>query len=749
MILKNLLRRKGRTILAVLGISIGVSAIIALGALADGLEGGYNAMLTGSKADLILSQPNSFDISFSSVDEEIGDELAAMSEVAQVSGMLQGFVQTESLPIFFVFGYPQDSFILTRFKIIDGLSLNDREVSKVRGKPLLLGNSAAEALNKQVGDSLRVTDTVYRVVGTYETGDGFEDSGAVLLLPEAQDLLGKPRQVSIFYIQLKDVDLHDRLERRVARRWPDLSLSTSDDYADKQLMGDMLKAYVWVIAGLAIVLGGIGMMNSQLMSVFERTREIGVLRAVGWSSKRVLFMILAESMIVGLAGGVLGIGLGWLMLYGLAEGANLFGVSVANIRPGLLGQAFVVVMTLGLFGGLYPAWRASRLQPVEALRYEGGSTGERSRRLPFGGMALQSLWQRTARTFLTLGAISITVGSIMALEGVVQGAASDLTNVAIGADVEIMIRQADIADTSLSALDERIGDKIAAMPEVESVSGMIMTAVLMPEEGTFFLLFGLAPNEFAIQKYRVVEGTTLTSNHQIMLGSVMAEALNKSPGETIDLGGTRFRIVGIYESGVGWEELGGIISLRDAQSYAGRPRKVTLYGVKLNDPAQARSTVEKINTQIPEAHATLTGEFAEQMPDMENVDQMMNGISFLAIFVGGVGVLNTMLMAVYERTREIGVMRALGWQRRRILAMIMNEALLLGILGGVLGIAVALGLVELLSYVPMVGGAVSPGWSLEVFARAMAVALFLGLLGGLYPAYRATRLQPVEAIRYE
>jgi putative ABC transport system permease protein len=195
--------------------------------------------------------------------------------------------------------------------------------------------------------------------------------------------------------------------------------------------------------------------------------------------------------------------------------------------------------------------------------------------------------------------------------------------------------------------------------------------------------------------------------------------------------------------------MGGVISLRDAQTFMGRPRKVTMYMVKVHDPARAESVVEKINTRIPEAHASLTGEFVEQMPDMQNLGGMMGAISFLAIFVGGVGVMNTMLMSVLERTREIGVLRALGWRRGRILGVILQESLLLGILGGVIGIAVAFGLAFVLKQIPMIGGAVVPKWAWDVFARAIAVALFLGLLGGLYPAYRATRLQPVEALRYE
>jgi putative ABC transport system permease protein len=112
-------------------------------------------------------------------------------------------------------------------------------------------------------------------------------------------------------------------------------------------------------------------------------------------------------------------------------------------------------------------------------------------------------------------------------------------------------------------------------------------------------------------------------------------------------------------------------------------------------------------------------------------------------------VMNTMLMSVMERTREIGVFKALGWSRFRILRMILQEATWLGLLGAGFGIGISLLLTQQLRWVPMVGPAMVPLWSWDIFARAILVALALGILGGLYPAYQATTLQPTEALRYE
>jgi ABC-type antimicrobial peptide transport system permease subunit len=506
MILKNLLRRKARTFLTILGISIGVAAIIALGVMANLLENGYASMMAGSKSDLLLTQPDAFSLSSSAIDEAIGGQLAAMPEVAQVSGMIQGVVQTAENPFSFVFGYPSDSYLLERFQIVAGSRLNDPQAARMRGKPLLMGRAAADALKKKPGDSMRLGSSLFRITGIYQTGDAFEDRGMVIRLEDAQAQFDRINKVSLFYIQIKDPAMRPQLEKRVARLWPDLALSSTDTYASKESMVSVLRAYVLGIAGLAIILGAVGMMNAQLMSVIERTREIGVLRAVGWTRMRVLRMILGESLLVSLAGGALGVGLGLLALRGASLLSPLLENLMGQITPAHLVRALLVVLPVGLIGGAYPAWRASRLQPVEALRYEGGASGAGLRRLPVGGMAVQSLWQRSSRTALTLGAIAITVGAIMALEGVVRGMASAMVEITTGSGAEIMVRERDAAASSLSSIDERVASRIAVLTGVEQVSRMVITAITLPDSGSLFMLQGYALNEAAIRRFPIVEG---------------------------------------------------------------------------------------------------------------------------------------------------------------------------------------------------------------------------------------------------
>jgi putative ABC transport system permease protein len=220
-------------------------------------------------------------------------------------------------------------------------------------------------------------------------------------------------------------------------------------------------------------------------------------------------------------------------------------------------------------------------------------------------------------------------------------------------------------------------------------------------------------------------------------------------GETLDLGGTRYKVVGIYHANAAFMELGGVVTLRAAQAFTGNPHKVQFFNVTLKDPRTADTVVQEINAQFPQVHAALAGEFAGQLPDMATMRALAGGISVLAALLGGLGMMNTMLMTVLERTREIGVLRALGWRRRRILFLILNEALALGLISVVVAVGVAFGLAWLLGRIPFYGATLQPVWQAGVFVRAAGIALALGLIGGLFPALRASRMQPIEALRYE
>ncbi|MDE0200564.1 MAG: ABC transporter permease [Caldilineaceae bacterium] len=745
MIFRNLIRRPVRSGLTLLGIAIGVAAVVALGSIAEGISTNFAVVVGGSSNDLLITQADAIDPAFSSLDDTIGERLLSVPGVERVEPGVYAWVTTPELPFFLLFGYEIGSTAMDHYRIVEGKPVSGPG-------QIAIGRRATESIDIDVGGNIRIHGTPYRVVGIYETGQGIEESGGVLTLEDAQDAAQFERKVSLYEIGLRRGDDADTTIQRIESLDLELKISKTSERETNQQYDQMLQGFAWGIAAIAIFIGGLGMMNSMVMSVLERTREIGTLRALGWSRWRILWIILGESLTLSTFGGVIGVFLG----IGLAELAGTvpgMGVLLEGVyTPAILIQGLVTALVLGLVGGVYPAWRASGLRPVEALSYEGGGAsdfrgGALSR---LGNQSFRNLWRRRNRTLLAAAGIGIGVGTLVMLGGLTAGIVGQMNNLAgSGSPGNITVMQRDVPDMSLSSIDEHVVRQIQAMPQVESVSPMVLGVVLTPEL-PLFILHGLDPNSDAMDHYKLVAGRRFQRPSEIIIGSNAAESYKLGLGDTLSLYNARYKVVGIYETGVAWEEGGGILALRESQRILNRPRNVSFLFVDVKDPAMALPVQDAINHRFPKVRASISSEFAQNTNDIASMQGMAAAIGMLALIVGGIVVANTMIMSIYERTREIGTLRALGWPGKRILSQIMQESLLLCLLSALVGSIGAVLLLGGLSRIPIAGGAMlRPTWEPATFVIAVGLAIVLGLLGGYFPAWRASKLQPVEALRYE
>ena len=350
---------------------------------------------------------------------------------------------------------------------------------------------------------------------------------------------------------------------------------------------------------------------------------------------------------------------------------------------------------------------------------------------------------------ISVTGIGIGVATLVMLGGMSNGLMQELNSLAgSGGAGNITIMQADVADMGLSTLDERLVSRIQAMPGVKAVSPYLWGFIMTPEL-PLFIVGGLNPNDAAMAHYKLVEGRRVARPNEILIGKTASDNYDLQLDDTITLYDNRYKVVGIFETGIAYEDGGGVLALREAQRLLNRPRSVSFIFVDAETPSQAETLRATLQQRFPETQVSLSSNFAQNTDSMEEMNAMTAVIGGLALIVGAIVVANTMLMSIYERTREIGTLRVVGWRKKRILSQVVQESLLLCLVAGIAGSIVGFALMEGVTLIPMVGSMLSASWDWMVFARAIFVALFVGLLSGMYPAWRASRLRPVEALRYE
>jgi putative ABC transport system permease protein len=239
-------------------------------------------------------------------------------------------------------------------------------------RAVALGALAAELIGKKVGDRVTIGSFEFSVTGIYES-TAFVENGALLMtLPQAQHLSDKAGKVNILNVKLDEsaveADANEIRER--IRSIPGFAAVTSAELVQQNAIVRIAKAMSAATILIAGLVGALGVLNTMLMSVSERTQEIGVLLALGWRRRAIARLILMESAVISIAGGLAGIGLGVLGVWALEHVALLRSKIEGIFTPSLILSAIGLSIVFGIVGGLYPAIRAARMSPSVALRHE-------------------------------------------------------------------------------------------------------------------------------------------------------------------------------------------------------------------------------------------------------------------------------------------------------------------------------------------------------------------------------------------
>jgi putative ABC transport system permease protein len=356
-------------------------------------------------------------------------------------------------------------------------------------------------------------------------------------------------------------------------------------------------------------------------------------------------------------------------------------------------------------------------------------------------LALSAFRRRPLRSGLTICGVGIALATFLSFQSLFRGLEASWTGGYLRAGTDIIVAQDNVF---FSAIDQRLGDEIRGLEGVRAV-GPLLWSLSAVEGRPGTPLVGMQAGSFELSNLDVRGRRFRATAHEALLGAYAARRLGKDVGDTITVDGARLAVVGVFTA-VNIIELESVyVPLDLLQKLRGTPGIVGAFDVavvRTSDAAATRARIDAvlraIHTRFPTLVAYRTEDFAHNNEVMNVARAISWGSAVIALGVAILGVVNTMSMAVLERTREIGLLRAVGWCRRRVLTLLLGESLLLTTAGsGVLAQVPRMRLVAI-TQIPF-----------QLYLETLLLGLLLGVLGGVLPAYRAARIEPVEALRYE
>jgi len=363
--------------------------------------------------------------------------------------------------------------------------------------------------------------------------------------------------------------------------------------------------------------------------------------------------------------------------------------------------------------------------------------------MTWAGLVVRNLLRRPVRTALTAAGVAIGVGLIVALLSITNGARRTAGELIHFGRADFGLFQAGTSDLTQSLLPESLAGSIDREPGVAS------TARIFLLNTDKLLVLGYVPGEFPNLRTVVVQGSQ-PHGGGVLLGDAAARRLHLRVGEQLPLGRRSFRVAGIFHSGNAFVDNGAVLPLKTVQGLARRPHEVTTIAVIASPGARPKAVARRLERDFPNTVAVTEPGQAVKIDTSSRLIVTTGWIiSLLALIVGGIAVTNTMAMSVFERVREIGILRAVGWPTRRIAALVVSEALAICLLALAAGLALGYAAAELFTAGDSSGALVEPDFTAGVFAWGLAFALGVGLIGAVYPTIRATSLSPIEALRRE
>lgn len=839
--LKSLLGRKVRLLMSTFAIVLGAAFVVGTLAFSDTLSRSFAAIFASSVGDVVVEPEGAAEVQGFGGDTDITLTAELVEQLAGVDGAARADGNVEEQGVFPI---AEDGKVIGGQGApglgvnwsdappgngIEGLQIIDGRPPEKAGE-VAMDEVAAEKAGYEVGDTVGFSTSGAEpsieatLVGTVGYRDGGSLAGASIAAFDtatAQELFTAPGEFDNIWVTAEDGVSQEELRDNVADELPEgVDALTGDDAADEaatQLLEaiSFLRTFLLIFAGVSLIVGGFLIVNTFSILVAQRGRELALLRALGASRRQVTRSVLVESFVVGVVGGTLGMGLGYVLALGIRALFATFGLDLSGydlvIRPTTWLACYGVAIVVTMIAAWLPARKAARIAPIEALRDDVALPETSIRHRLLGGVVLCLLgavslglglftdvpkggWLVGAGVFGLL--MGVTAASawlsrpyLLAMRALYQRLFGQVGNLAgqnslrnprrttatasalmIGLALAgtMSIVGASAKATVDKAVDENfVGDYIVSstfaqsfspsiarqMAKVDGVDEVVRLRAQQVEIERGSVSFVTATDRNALTgllDLSVVDGSLDGfSGLSVVVDEGYAEDEDLAVGDTITayFGDKEFplEVVAIYAEN---PLAGQVLMTVDAFTEMGYADKDSFLVVDA-DPG-SRADLEEIVADSPLVSVLDQREFAQQQ--REPIDQMVLlifALLGLALIIAVLGIVNTLALSVIERTREIGLLRAIGVSRGQMRRMVVLESILISLLGAILGVLMGIGFgLALMQSLKDEGlDVIAVPWG--QLAIYLVAAVVVGVLAAVLPALRAARLDVLKAIATE
>jgi putative ABC transport system permease protein len=843
--LRNLRARVQRTLLTAVGIVLGVGIVFGVLTLSDTMSGTFKELFTRAygSADLTVTAAGGS----GGFDQEALEDVRGYEEVGSAapyyslsSSLILDRVQKNGLPevrTMRLFGVePESAKLATGFELTDGHFPRS-------GKELTLDGASAKSAGLKIGEKVTVGTPEgpkeVKLVGLLRIPGGSFGGLAfgMVPLPFAQKAFDKQGQISGIAVDAAEgvsvSDLGKELNTKLGKGLQAERSETRTQEISGQLQG--FKIALLFFAGTSLFVGAFLVFNALSMTILERTRELGMLRALGSTRAMIARSVVVEAMILGVLGSLLGV----LFGYGMARGlvylfgkAFLFEITALILSPFALISAIIVGIAVTVVAALYPAVKAGRVSPVTAMRarsaaaetgpsrgvsllapvlglvlagagvpwiyylaknlsanlggliYASGITAIIAAflgisliipvlvrplaalfspvlRLLFGvegRMAAANATRNRGRTALTAAALMVGISLVVAfsaLGGSLLGSIKAYLDGSLGSDYVVQPSQQN-SDAGFSA---KLPEKIRRVQGVEKTSSIVST--FRQDGKRVDVVFGVDQNYPGIFRVNYAAGGpdafSKLKDGDALIGNQLAKDRKLGVGSRIGLlgpkGRKKYRVAGVLKNDIVGGGMGIYLSKEVLASDFNETESEFL-AVKArpgSDRDALARRIDEVLADYPQFTLYSNAEWKSQIEsDFNRQYVFFYAIMGVSVAVSAFGVVNTLSMSVFERTREIGILRAVGTTRLQIGRLIIDEGVVISLIGCLLGVALG----SLLGYL-FVQGSGAGGFEIDFYYpklpafAALLSGLFIGVFAGLLPARSAARKDIVEAVQYE